>query len=270
MTRPLHHYYCVPNGFVLYHSFGLAIRPGLGTKRPTMNKDTLIAAMREAGMRVTPDTVLEVITKLVFAYGTKAEATRSKALHAARQLYAEIAEITPPEPHKRTPRKRKRVWKKATKQPLSNAAQGSLHDKVRAPHRPGGQIKRHPVWSLDEAPLGGWDLGTHVIERVDVAAMESKLDALLSQPDEEPASADEAKLDALLAMTDEEAVADLDARLDAVLAWEPKPVSKRRKKRQPIMPPKPQQPVVLCRRVLPWVKARPALTKRPFICSRPV
>jgi hypothetical protein len=38
----------------------------------------------------------------------------------------------------------------------SEAALAAINDKIQAPHRPGGQIKRRPRWSVDEAPWGGW------------------------------------------------------------------------------------------------------------------
>ncbi len=133
-----------------------------------LHTNKLLAAMNEAGMKVTPDTVREVTFKLLGKF--------PELRDDARKLREAMEDMTPPEPRKRIPRRLKRVWKKATKKPLSNAAQGSLHDRIRAPHRPTGKMLPRPRWSVDEEPMGGWDLGEVPIE----PGMEARLDAILA------------------------------------------------------------------------------------------
>jgi hypothetical protein len=226
-----------------------------------MNK--LLAAMNEVGMKVTPDTVREITFKLT----AKFPKLRADAL----KLWQEMEDITPPKPRKRTPRRLKRVWKKATKKPLSNAAQGSLHDRIRAPHRPTGKMLPRPRWSVDEEPMGGWDLGEVPIE----PGMEARLDAILAIDAKAPKPRGNmaARLNAIIRADEAEEEQDLgeqsiEARLQSVLvkmADAPEP-RRRRRKATPVEQ-KPERPVVRCRRVLPWVRTRkPA--KAVLRCSR--
>lgn len=52
---------------------------------------------------------------------------------------------------------RSESFRQAAEQPLSNAAMGAMHDKLRARHRPGGKVMPRPRWAADEPPLDGWD-----------------------------------------------------------------------------------------------------------------
>jgi hypothetical protein len=51
-------------------------------------------------------------------------------------------------------------WVQAASQPKSDAARAAVHDRINAPHRPGGKALPRPRWSVDKTPWGGWDDGT--------------------------------------------------------------------------------------------------------------
>ena len=187
----------------------------------------LLTAMNKAGVKVTRELVQDVAVKLADnELGT-----------AASALLQDIETLSKQQPRKRQPRRwQKRTWKKAAKQPLSNAAKGSLHDKVRAPHRPSGQIMPRPRWAHDEEPMGGWDLGDLAIQ-----------------------------IDVGVEMSEDEKLARIMEHMEPVSDAEPE----RRPRRRKLVPPtQPQQPTIRCRRRLPWIKTR-TLTKPMLRCSRP-
>jgi hypothetical protein len=223
----------------------------------------LLAAMNAAGMKVNPDTVREITFKLTGKF--------PGLLPDVLKLWQEMEDMTPPEPRKRIPRRLKRVWKKATKKPLSNAAQGSLHDRIRAPHRPSGKMLPRPRWSLDEEPMGGWDLGEVPIE----PGMEARLDAILAIGAKAPKPRGNmaARLNAIIRADEVEEEQEpgeqpIEARLELVLAqMADAPEPRRRRRKATPVEQKPERPVVRCRRVLPWVRTRKPV-KAVLRCSR--
>jgi len=184
----------------------------------------LLAAMNKAGVKVTRELVQDVASKLA----------DNELGAAASTLLQDIEALAEQQPCKRQPRRRRRAWKKAAKQPLSNAAKGAMHDKIRAPHRPSGKIMPRPRWAHDEEPMGGWDLGDLVIQTgVGVE------------------------------MSEDEKLARIMEHMEPVSDAEPE----RRPQRRKLVPPTPQRPVSRCRRVLPWMRTR--LAKPLLRCSRP-
>lgn len=122
-----------------------------------MNK--LIRAMTRAGVRVTPENV-EAIQKRLFAkvwLNDDAPKHLRDALTEANRLLGQMHVIQ--RPRTRPATVATPAWDEAKATPLSNAAAASLQDRLRARNRPGGRIMRRPRWSLDEPPLGGWDVG---------------------------------------------------------------------------------------------------------------
>ena len=116
----------------------------------------LLLAMSAAGLKITPESVGALGWDAFFS---DASALPDEFKAALRQLQQEVMAITPPQPPAKTVTPAAE-WSAATANPLSEAARGTLHDKLRAAHRPSGKVMPRPRWSEDEKPLGGWDDGT--------------------------------------------------------------------------------------------------------------
>lgn len=236
------------------------------------------------GMPINAKLIDRLITTLQLAlHNAIVEGRNSSEITALLQDLKSLAvemdaiEASEVRQHSKVPEVRRPITqevRQALDKSLSNAAAGSLHDSINAKHRPGGKIMPRPRWSVDEAPLSGWDDGEPVIEvRQDaevrqpsaigdwVAEMmaECQPSGEVRQPETE---APEESVDV------RQSVADIfaDCGLDATA----KPVhrlSRKAKKFVKLQQRQERRPAATCRRPLPWLTMKVRAVLRCSNCN---
>jgi hypothetical protein len=168
----------------------------------------LLLAMAAAGLKITPSNVSELGWGLFFSEDAVDIPDEFKA--ALSQLHQEVLAIAPPQPVAKV-KQPSAEWSAAATNPRSEAASGSLHDRIRTPHRPSGKVMPRPRWSEDEKPLGGWDNGT-------VRVRERKVSKPKQRKPEQPAPGP--------------IMPPLDPKIAAIMAAMMKPTKKTKVKRR--------------------------------------